>query len=170
MSTSVWSAGWPDRLRSIIGTQGENDVFQFVMLRKGESFGKLLGTIRKTAEGDAAKEICLQHLIQTFYLDAHAAGQLREAVCESLARSFCQYMPSGWNTGKKIRERRIDVQSRWEFPSVVTHQNWEFEDWQQFRTQVWSDLEEMNPPADWCPADYQDPLLQQLFEKHWPIS
>lgn len=167
MTVNTWESNWPERFRSIVRGLGGDNVFAFVISMKGQSFGKIFGNIRRSVNKDEKELICLRYLIETYYIDAEREGKLREAVIEALVRSFCQFMSSGWNCGKNIRSRKVRVQGNWEFPSFVTHQNWEYLDWIKFRESVWSEIELIKPPDLWCPQDYRDPILIQVFNSHW---
>jgi len=168
MAMEAWSGDWQQRLRTLVQRMGYEDVFAFVMAKKGESFGEMFGNIRRTVSADEAKILALRHLEELFYVDANERGQLRPAVMEALVRSLRQYLRKGWNCGKRVRERRIDARTRWVTPSLVAHHGWEYGDWRRFRELVWAEIESSGPSDDWCPQDHSDPVLQQVFSRLWP--
>ncbi|MFI4851432.1 hypothetical protein [Gimesia chilikensis] len=163
-----WCPGWQDRFRNIIQQMGYDHAFDYVISHQEMSFGKMYGMIHKAAGEEGANSICLRHFIEVYYLDAEREGKLREAFMEALVRSFCQFMRSGWSMGKKVRERRIDVFSRWESPSYISSLDWSYEEWERCKEGVWAEIEQLNPPPEWCPLCCQDTVLQQAFENHWP--
>lgn len=168
MTADSWISDWQERFRSILKNLGYNDAFAFVMSRKGESFGEMFGSLRRAASCEDAKFLALRHLEEAFYIDAENKGKLRDAFMEGLVRSMRQYMPHGWNRGKKLRERRIDVETRWPTPSFVTASGWQFDDWKTLKELAWKQIELIRPVDEWCPSDLNDPIVQNIFSRVWP--
>jgi hypothetical protein len=162
MGNDTWAADWEARMRSLVEQKGFHSVFEFVMSQGGESFGEVFEHLRQLAGPLDSRNLAFVQLAEVFYIDASKAGRLRAAVTEALARSLRQFMRSGWNRGKRVRERRIDVLMHWPVPSTVSNYGWDYSDWRDFKKQVFEELESSNPPDDWCPASGEDPILCNL--------
>jgi hypothetical protein len=168
MVVEAWASGWQTRFRSIVQRMGYEDVYDFVMSRRRQSFGEMFGAIRKFAPAADNDFLAFAHLKAMFYVDAEQREQLRTAFMEALVRSFCQFMRSGWNRGKKIRQRRIDVRAEWPTPYLLAQLDWAHKDWIALKARVLSEIENISPPDDWCPESSEDPVIQEAFRRVWP--
>jgi hypothetical protein len=168
MTVEAWANGWQARFNSIIQKMGYEDTFDFVFSRSGQSFGEMFRAIRESAGTGERSFLAFTHLIELFYVDAEHRGQLRTAVMEALVRSLRQRMRGGWNRGKKVRERRIDVQTNWPIPHLVTYRGWSHDDWRDFQSRVLAEIEVIDPADDWCPEGANDPTIQEVFRRTWP--
>ncbi len=163
-----WAKGWQERFRSLILRMGYEDTFTFVMSRSDESFGQMFRAVRQAGgEGDGGF-LAFAHLEEMFYIDAAKRESLREAFMEALVRSLRQCLRSGWNQGKRIRERRIDAQTKWPIPHFVSDLQYSHDEWTGVQEEVWRELDRLKPPDDWCPKNFEDRIVQEAFANVWP--
>jgi hypothetical protein len=168
MVVEAWAVDWQARFRAIVQKMGHEDTFAFVMSRKGESFGEMFRAVRSTTCNKDADFLAFAHLEELFYVDAERHGRLREAVMESLVRSLREHLRDGWNHGKRLRERRIDALGKWPIPHFVSHLEWDHHAWKKLQNRLWDELERSDPSDDWCPADFEDPVIQLVVSRIWP--
>lgn len=166
----AWQEGWPERFDAIIQNMGYDSTYDFVFSHPGQSFGEMFRAVRDSIDPDERPHVAFVQLAEVFYITANHRGQLRAAMMEALVRSLRQFLRKGWNQGKKIRERRGDAQFNWPTPDFVPYQEWSHSDWRKFQRQIWAEIESIGPPDDWCPEDYNDPIIQEAFERAWPVS
>lgn len=168
MAGEAWANGWQARFNSIIQKMGYEDSFDLVLARSGQPFGEIFGAIRDSADDSDKRFLAFWHLKELYYVDADHRGQLRNAVMEALVRSLRQCMRRGWKRGKKGRERRVDVQTNWPIPHLVTHRGWSHDDWTEFQSRVLAEIEFIGPADDWYPEGANDPIIQVAFSRAWP--
>ncbi|WP_145425022.1 hypothetical protein [Symmachiella dynata] len=96
-----------------------------------------------------------------YFEEAEREGILKEAMADILVRRFKQFLPSGWNRGKRIRERQGKCWSTIERPQCL------LKDGYSFALEFWKAIEELHPPDDWCPEDANDPILQEAIDRAW---
>jgi hypothetical protein len=165
---NVWTPDWQERIRDAARSLGYEDCYSFVMSRPGASFGEMFGELRNSIE--ERNSIAFSQLSEVFYCDAHRRGLLRDAFAEALARSIRNSLKSGWNRGKKVRERRIDARMGWPFPHLVSHANWRHSQWHMAQERAWQLLEGAQPSDEWCPADGNDAIVQDVISKIWDTA
>ncbi|GIX00058.1 MAG: hypothetical protein KatS3mg111_3390 [Pirellulaceae bacterium] len=165
----TWCKNWPDKVRELATRQGYTDVFDFVMSHPGESFGQLYKRLQSASEQSEFTPAFSQ-IAEVFYLDADRQGRLRDAFAEALVRAIRQFLKKGWGVGKQLRQRRIQAQTHWPSPSLVDSIKMSHEDWFNLQEFIWHELERESPAAEWCPADYRDPVIQAVFDRVWPIG
>ncbi|MCI0413529.1 hypothetical protein L0222_12120 [bacterium] len=162
MESETWSGNWQERIEKIVRAMGYTDVFEFVESHPGRSFGELFGILRNASQSDSAM-IAFVQLPELYFADAAKRQLMRDAIREALVRSLQQFLKSGWNLGKKVRERRLDAKLNWQLPG------YEFERWEQLKDEAWSQLESMHPDDDWCPGNREDPIIEKVFSHVWPL-
>jgi len=164
-----WTEDWQGQFRSLVQEMGYKDTYDYAMSKPCESFGKLFNHIRQFSKAQYCISPCFHQMEMMFYIDAMQMGQLRNALINAFIRGMVQYFKSGWNCGKKIRERRCDVQSSWPTPYWGPgHTKYSFDEWYAIQKQVWLALEEINPPASWCPRGTKDIIIQLVFDRILP--
>ena len=170
MELEAWKENWQERFRSLIQRMGYGNTFEFVMSRRMEVFGQMYRAIRQAGGENESNFLAFAHLKEMFYIDAAQNGYLREAFMEAFVRSFQQFFRLGWNRGKRVRERRISVEMEWPVPTpaLVPGLPYSFDELHGFQSQIWEELERLNPPDDWCPEDFNDPIVQEAFVHIWP--
>ena len=167
--SSFWDSGWRQRLHSVVHQLGYEDIFSFVMSQKQKSFGEMFGALRKGVNESDQAMLAMRQFEEMFYIDAEKKGQFREAFMEALVRSLNQYLHTGWNQGKKLRERRIDARHRWPIPGTVSICDMGYKEWEILQCRIWKELELVSPPDEWCPRDFRDPIIQDIFARQFSL-
>jgi len=159
--SNAWSGDWKARVRERVNRLGFDSLPALASAHPGVPFGQLFRLLRETESPDDTTIGYIQFQA-LFFEEAEANGRIREAIADTLVRRLRQHLRSGWNRGQRLRERKAEARAKWELPpsripkfGVVTDK-------------IWDALRDLNPPDDWCPADCNDPIIQEAFRHAWP--
>lgn len=160
-----WSGNWSSAVRQRVAQLDFDGPWQLAIAHPLIPFGQLFEMVRQTKlTALGIPQIGLIQFEAAFFEDASSARQLRTAMTDTLIRSFQQHLRKGWNCGKNIRNRHYHTQRDWALPPAP------YEKVKALAEQIWANLEETNPPAEWCPLHWDDPVLTQAFDRAWPKS
>lgn len=166
-----WLDGWHERFNAILLRHlGYVNTAEYVRDSRGQSFGEMFQAIVDAAGPEGKEFLTFAHLEIAYYRESHAAGRLREAMMESLARSFRQLMPRGRNFGDRPEERRVEVRMHWPIPRQIEPRLWTYDEWVDLQKAVMAKIEQLAPPDPWCPANGQDAVLVEAFRHAWPAE
>lgn len=160
-SATAWSGDWEARIRQCLTSLGYGSMRAFFHAHPGAPFGKLFQMVRNVNASDQPA-IAYVQFQAVYYREAELGGWLREAMADTLARKIREHLPSGWNCGRNVVERRANVISSWELPLSADS------DSRKIANRVWTALKSSQPPDNWCPVDGSDPLIQRAFAEAWP--
>ena len=161
--SKAWSADWKSRVRDRARQIGFGDLWTCARAHPGAPFGQLFQLLRDTEEPNDTP-IAYTQFQSVFFDDANSHGKVQDAVMDTLVRRLRQHLIRGWNIGKRNKEQKAEVIAQWEVPPE------QFELYSQIRNKVWGRLKEMPIPDNWCPDDINDPVIQAVFARAWPIE
>lgn len=157
---SAWTGDWKKRVAERASQLGFSSVMAVFRAHPDLPFGQIFRMLRET---ESENEIPMAYIqLQTAYFEeADREGILQEALAALIVRLFKQFLPSGWNRGKRIRERQGKCWCGIEVPLCL------LKDGYSFPQEFWKAIEELHPPDDWCPEDANDPILQKAIDRAW---
>lgn len=157
--TSIWSDDWKSRIQSRLEVWGYESLHAFVADKPTASFGEIYRLLRNT-EGHTSDDIAYIQINRLFFDEALGCNRLKEAVTDTLVRSFRSNAATGFGNGAQSRKRRMRVFASWELP---TH----LDGFDQFALEVSTIFDREVPPDDWCPEDAHDPILCGAVNRAW---
>lgn len=172
MGIDTWKQGWQLRLHDRIKIVGYDDVFTYVVANAGKTIPQMFGELRKKI---GIKEgLSLVQFREMYYVDSLQHNQLKQAFAISLIRWMKALLRTGWNHGRDVERRRLQVKSNWEAPVDVGF-GVSGVQWMKFQDEVWMSLiNRLSGDSafddQWCPGDDHDPVIASLIDEHWPIS
>ncbi len=157
---TAWSGDWKARVRDRAKSLGFPDVLALANAHPGIPFGQLFRYLRQPESRDAP--IAYAQFQAVYFEEAEQRGLLRDAIADTLVRRLRQHLRGGWNQGRRVRERKAEVRGGWELPPSRVSELGPIAD------RIWDTVNELNPPDDWCPEDFNDPIIQEAFARVWP--
>jgi hypothetical protein len=104
-------------------------------------------------------------LIMAIYEEALRAGTLRNAAKELLIRKIRQEFPEGWLSGGTVGAGVKLGSWDYEIGKYIQDPNTG-----QYATAIIRHLTIDDPPTDgWKPQAPKDPLIEELFDRYWPV-
>jgi hypothetical protein len=155
-----WEQGWAERLRTAARELGHASFIDFMKLNVGVPYGKLLRILRN----HRGTMVPMMQMTTLHIIDGLSVCSARELARDTLLRSLCDHVASGWNCGKQARWKRALAFSEWNLPR-------EQGNWDQINAladRVWKEIESQDPPPEWCPRTLDDPILEVAFSLGWP--
>lgn len=148
----AWRGDWQQRLAHLLATRGHNSVTSFLAAHPRRNLLDLANN--ELGGGDVAAV----QLLWTLLAEAKAAGTDAGADCarDLLVRSIHQHFPTGWNLDDETAERHAYGEWASELDRIADVDT----------LALWETLVE-RAPAGWMPQDINDPLLADVFRKHW---
>src|SRR5689334_5316793 len=99
------------------------------------------------------------HVERTLWLEAARTGTLERCARDLLVRDLCFYLPRD-EDNKYVDSRFQNAFYSWKCRLPINY---------QFKEEaIRSDLVQRNPPREWLPQNDRDPILMEVFERHWP--
>ena len=106
--------------------------------------------------------INIHGLISVIYEEAQKAGRVRQVAKDLLYRYILTEYPNGWGTSTE-NAPDIGISFWWHDIRRLVPQK------RPYAESIIRDLIMTNPPPEgWFPQGPDDPLLEELFDKHWP--
>ena len=146
-----------DRAKSALEDAGYS-AFEFLVASPGLSMIELAKRLNRGASALG--------LIMATYQEACQKGVVREAARDLLVREILEEYPEGWTSEKKIGAGIKLGSWRFEVKKYVKDQTIG-----TYATEIVRHLSVDHPPPDgWKPDPQDDPLINELFDRYWPIE
>jgi hypothetical protein len=105
-------------------------------------------------------------LTMAIYDEAAKKGVVRETAKDLLIRRICQRFPNGWSTGDEVGPGVKVGTWRYEIKKYV--HNAKLGD---YAAKIVRHLTvDHPPPSGWKPLPQHDPLIDELFDRYWPVN
>lgn len=155
----AWRGDWAQRLQSLLSARGFSSVRAFAATAPTKSYVDLA---HELGPGDVA---AIQ--LQWAALDeARAAGEMEPLARDLLVRWLHGELPQGWTTSRVERAivwPRANAISAWA-SSISAH----LPEYNSVVSSLSRIILKENPfPLGWLPTNADDPLLVELFKRHW---
>lgn len=160
MMCKAWTGDWRARVQDRARRLGFECVWDVFAAHPGIPFGQVFRYLRET---ETLQDIPIAHiqLQAVLFEEAETRRRTKEAIADTLVRQLREHLRSGWNRGKKVPERRGRAAGEWELPASRTSPYY------SISSRIFSALEELRPPDNWCPEDIDDPFIQEAFRRAW---
>jgi hypothetical protein len=156
----AWREHWERRLYELVQQRGFLSVTAFVDSRPGES---LLDLAKDLGGGDVAAVQIQWRLVA----EAEASGNMEACARSLLARAIRKYLPEGWQSVW------VDIPGRLGTPySRKVHALVEMtvalpDRYREVARRICDAIGVAHIPYGWVPADADDPILLDIFARHW---
>ena len=152
----AWRGQWEQRLRSILSERGFSSVMEFATAHPIRSFVQLADEL---GSGDVA---AVQ--IEWSYLDeAKRAGSVEDCARDLLVRVLHEFL-HGWPRADDLQGRDKLANGLAAWSSRISSHLREYGG--QAKRMAFALLNE-RAPEGWLPASATDPVLIEMFRKHW---
>lgn len=158
-ANNPWDGDRQSRLQVTLTQLGFSSLNDFLVAHPGISYSKLAESLR-----DAA--VAPMQIYGLQIRQATAAGQLREAAKDSLARFINEHIKRGWSNGRHFNFRRASALGDW--ISVVTQYSGGNRSLEARLSAVSEELKASSPPQSWKPVGGSDEIIRSAFERCWP--
>jgi hypothetical protein len=155
MITRAWRGDWYERLKERVKSHGFTTATAFT---DAEPTASLLTLAKQLARERDVAALQLQLLLLD---EADATGTVERCARDFLVREFHETLPEGWHTewDDDAAFRRSGVYSSW---CTALPDRYE-----QCCDRIWEDIRAATLPEGWLPAGPDDPILVEIFRKHW---
>ena len=152
--TSPWIGNWYERIKQRARGRGFATVTAFADTQPTASLLELADELGKDDVAAAQLEKVLLH-------EAEEAGTIERCARSLLVRMIHEELPEGWHKewNDDTRFRRAGVFSRW-----VVDMGSRYE---PIGDHICDVLEAAPIPEGWLPGGPDDPILVDIFQKHW---
>jgi hypothetical protein len=158
--TTPWQGDWQLRLRSKLESLGYAGLEEYLQAHPGIGYLKVAESL-----GDA--NVAAMQLYGEHIRIAAGEGRLRQAAVDSLSRFLAEHVKRGWGRGRHFPLRVASAFGDWK--TVVR----QFADTDEMLHQrldaVTEAIKASNPPEGWVPQGGDDQILQDAFDKGWPM-
>ena len=155
----AWRGDWKQRLQALLSSRGFSSAREFAATAPTKSFVEL-------AEDLGPGDVAAVQLEWSALDEAKAAGDTEQIARDLLVRSLHGRLPAGWDTSRVDDAAvmpRVHAISAWS-SSISSH----LPEYRPLVRAMARTIMESDPfPTGWLPADPDDPLLVEFFQRHW---
>jgi hypothetical protein len=155
----VWSDEWPERILGWCQAQGYGSVSAFLAAHPAAPYYDL-----SKVPGLEAAPI---QLIALQFKEARKLGTVRDAARDCLCRTIVEKFPEGWGRNPDARWRQTLALSTWN--SDLIGAGGGMPELEPVADAIMLDIGKTTvPPDGWLPKSGDDPLIREVFDRHWP--
>jgi hypothetical protein len=155
----AWRGDWKRRLQTLLSSRGFTSASEFAATRPTKSFVEL-------AEDLGPGDVAAVQLQWSILEEAKTAGNMEPAARGLLVRCLHDLLPAGWDISRVDDAAvmpRVQAISAWS-SSISSH----VPEYTGLLRAIGRTIMESDPfPTGWLPADANDPLLVEFFQRHW---
>lgn len=156
-SGAPWREDWESRLAQHLRELGCSSVTEYLDQYPALPYVK--------AASQLGDDVAAVQLIWKHFQEADTTEKLRRVAQDSLAREIRDKIKRGWGIGKHFAFRKAHA-----FASWSTHLENARANSEQLAQRIWEVLLALNPPENWLPNGFDDPLIVRAFDEAWPVS
>jgi len=147
----AWRGDWKKRLHDLLTAKGFSSATEYI---DGHPTASMLELARDLGAGDVAPV----QLQWAYVEEAENSGTMAKCARSLLAREIRRSLPAGWDRSDDFHGGAYGTWAA-ALPETL----------EESTLEVWRALENTMPQDRWLPSGPDDPLLVDIFERHWPI-
>ncbi len=118
----------------------------------------------RDSESEEDQRIAYVQLQTVYFEEAEKTGRLRDVLADIVVRKLREHLRKGWATRKSLSPKRAMMMLHLEVPPPYVAGG------SLSSGRIWEVLEELAPPGEWCPEGADDPLIQKLMDRIFPLE
>jgi hypothetical protein len=154
----TWSPAWGANILTAARSLGFETLTAFLGSLPSRTYSEVADRL--------GKQVAPIQIIAIQFSEAKAKGTVRAAAMDCLSRNIVEQLPDGWGKGTNSDWRAIKALSNWSSEVIATGDCGELEPILDNVMEAFSKA----PPDGWIPIGANDPIIEAIFDEHYPSS